>query len=167
MRYSILLLAFVACIASSSTAAPVPKALAAVVACRAEPDPAKRLACYDAAVGPFTDAVAKGDVKVLDREEVRATRRGLFGFQLPRLPFFGGDDSVADTPSVVDTTLSGARQLAGGGWALTMADGAVWNSEPLPRDPHVGAAVKLQQGALGSYFITVGSMRSVRATRVK
>jgi len=170
LRFVLLLVGVAVPVAGSSpaAAAPTPRALAAVIACRAEPDNAKRLACYDAAVGPFTDAVAKGDVKVLDREEVRQTRRALFGFQLPQLPFFGGDDSVRDTPAEIDTTLTAARDIGRGNWMLTMADGAVWNtSDPLPRDPRAGAAVKLKAGALGSYFVTVGSMRSVRAVRVR
>ena len=154
-------------IAAPAAGAPV-KAMAAISACRGEPNDTKRLACYDAAVGPFADAVAKGDVKVVDREEVRQTRRSLFGFQLPRLPFFGGDDSGKDTPTEIDTTLTNAREIGGGNWALTMADGAVWNTaEHLPRDPKIGAKIKLQAGALGGYFVTVGTQRTVRALRVR
>jgi len=142
--------------------------MAAISACRTEPNDIKRLACYDAAVGPFTDAVAKGDVKVLDREEVRQTRRGLFGFQLPRLPFFSGDDSFKDTPTEIETMLTSAQEIGGGNWSLTMADGAVWRTvELLPRDPRIGVSIKIKAGALGSYFLSVGTIRPVRALRVK
>ncbi len=142
------------------------KALAAVTACRAIADPAQRLACYDAAVGPFVDAVVKGEVKVLDREEVRQTRRSLFGFELPRLPFFSGDDSVKDTPKEIDTTVASSHGVGYGNFSITMADGSVWQTkEPLPRDPKHGAAVKIKAGALGNYFLAVGGARFVPAAR--
>ena len=142
------------------------KTLAAVTACRAIADPGQRLACYDAAVGPFVDAVAKGEVKVLDREEVRQTRRSLFGFELPKLAFFSGDDSVKDTPREIDTSVASFRRVGYGNFSITMADGSVWQTkEPLPRDPRGGAAVKIKAGVLGNYFLGVGGAHMVPAAR--
>ncbi len=49
-----------------------------------------------------------------------------------------------------------------------MDDGAVWRTtEPLPRDPRVGMAVHIKRGALGNYFIRVGTMRIVTASRIR
>ena len=142
------------------------KTLAAVTACRSIVDPAQRLACYDAAVGPFVDAIARGDLKVIDREEVRQTRRSLFGFELPRLPFFSGDDSVRDAPKEIDTTVASSHEAGYSNWSITMADGSVWQTkEPLPRDPRGGQAVKIKAGALGNYFLGVNGARMVPAAR--
>ena len=142
------------------------KTLAAMTACRATVDPGQRLACYDAAIGPLAEAVANGDVKVLDREEVRQTRRSLFGFELPKLPFFSGDDSARDTPTEIDTTVASFRSAGYGNFSFTMADGSVWQTkEPLPRDPRGGQAVKIKAGALGNYFLGINGARMVPAAR--
>ena len=142
--------------------------IAELTACKGVADAAARLACYDAAAAKLAAATAAGDVKILDREEIRATRRGLFGFDLPKLPFFRGDDSAKDTPVELDTVVKSVAAESYGKFALTMEDGAVWSTaEPLPRDPKTGMKVHINRGAVGNYFIKVGAMRSVRAMRVK
>lgn len=142
--------------------------MTALVACRAETDDAKRLACYDDAAGKLADATAKGDVKVVTRDDVRATRRSLFGFELPKVPFFTGDDSANEVPIEMDAVVRSVRDDGYSKFTLTMESGAVWSTtEPLPRDPKPGAKVKLKRGALGSYFMMVNGGRSVRAMRVR
>lgn len=142
--------------------------VAELTGCKTLTDNAARLACYDTAAAKLEAATASGDVKVLDREDIKATRRSLFGFDLPKLPFFKGDDSAKDTPEEIDVVVKSIQSAGYDKFVLTMEDGSVWASgEPLPRDPKVGAAVHLKRGALGNYFMRVGSMRSVRATRVR
>ncbi len=139
-----------------------------LTACKAVADNTARLACYDAAAGKLAEATAKGEVKVIDREEIRATRRSLFGFELPHIALFKGDDSAADTPSEIDTTIKAVGASEYGKVTLVMDDGAVWRTtEPLPRDPRVGMAVHIKRGALGNYFIRVGTMRIVTASRIR
>ena len=160
-------------VASSAAAAPRASDAAAglvgeLTACKATADDKARLACYDAAAGKLAEATAKGDVKIIDREEIRQTRRSLFGFELPKIALFKGDDSAADTPSEIDTTIKAVGGSEYGKVTLTMEDGAVWRTtEPLPRDPRVGMAVHLKRGALGNYFIRVGTMRIVTAQRLR
>ena len=114
------------------------------------------------------EATAAGDVKIIDREDIRATRRSLFGFELPHVAFFKGDDTAADTPTEIDTTIKSVGASAFGKVTLTMEDGAVWRTtEPLPRDPHPGMAVHLKRGALGNYFMRVAAMRAVTAQRLR
>ncbi len=159
--------------ASAALAAPRARDAAAGVideltACKALTDDRARLACYDAAAGKLAEATAKGDVKIIDREDLRATRRSLFGFELPKIALFKGDDSAADTPSEIDTTIKAVNGSEYGKFTLTMDDGAIWRtSEPLPRDPRVGMPVHLKRGALGNYFMRVGTMRSVSAQRIR
>jgi hypothetical protein len=138
-----------------------------MLACRSEADPVKRLACYDGKVGAFAVAAEKGDVKVVDREDVKKTRRALFGFTLPKLPFFSGDDSAEDQADEVETSVTSVTALGYGKFAITMADGAVWRTtENMRRDPVAGAAVKIRKASLGSYMLSVAGRPGVRALRV-
>jgi len=176
MRLNLLLLAVTAagvCGAVPGSAAPrAHEATAAVITelaqCRTIVDNVARLACFDAATAKLAAATAAGDVKIIDREDIRATRRSLFGFELPHVAFFKGDDTAADTPTEIDTTVKSVGASAFGKVTLTMADGAVWRTtEPLPRDPHPGMAVHLKRGALGNYFMRVAAMRAVTAQRLR
>lgn len=165
----------IAAASSAAAARPIPKIAAAttgivaeLTGCKTLTDDAARLACYDKAAAKLEAATASGDVKLLDREDIRATRRSLFGFDLPKLPFFKGDDSAKDTPEELDAVVKSVQAAGYSKFVLTMEDGAVWQStEPLPRDPKAGAKVHINRGALGNYFMRVGSMRSVRAMRVR
>jgi len=142
--------------------------IAELTACKTIADNAARLACFDAGVAKLAEATAKGDVKVIDREDIRATRRSLFGFELPRVAFFKGDDTAADTPTEIDTTIKTVGAGEFGRFTLTMDDGAMWaTTEPLPRDPRAGMTAHLKRGALGNYFLRVGSMRTVTARRIR
>ncbi|WP_226896198.1 hypothetical protein [Polymorphobacter sp. PAMC 29334] len=153
---------------AARTTAETTGVIAELTGCKTLTDNAARLACYDQAAAKLAAATASGDVKVLDREDIRATRRSLFGFDLPKLPFFKGDDSAKDTPEELDAVIRSIKAVPYGNFVLTMEDGAVWASaEPLPRDPKVGVKVHLKKGAMGGYFMTVGAMRAVRATRVR
>src|SRR5690348_11471763 len=72
--------------------APQATPVSKLVECRKIADPAARLQCYDAGVDNLNAAVKSGSIVVVDREDVRKTRRSLFGFTLPKLPFFKGDN---------------------------------------------------------------------------
>src|SRR5688500_16536432 len=89
-----LLLASTASAAPSKT--PESPLIREIAACKQQVDDAARLACYDKTAAALTDATASGAVMVVEREDVRKTRRSLFGFSLPKLPFFSGDDSQDD-----------------------------------------------------------------------
>ncbi len=106
------LLTLIAVIVATSPAVAAPRArdaAAAVVAeltgCKAIADNTARLACFDAATAKLAAATAAGDVKIIDREDIRETRRSLFGFELPHVAFFKGDDTAGDTPASIDTTI--------------------------------------------------------------
>lgn len=138
-----------------------------VGACRAIVSPEARLACYDKAAGAFTEAVAQKDVIVLDRQQVRATRRSLFGFSLPRLSLFGGDDDGRDDPVEIETKVGSLRSLGYGKWLIGLPDGASWQTtDSVQSKISVGEAITIKKGSLGGYFIRVDN-RSVRAGRVR
>jgi hypothetical protein len=150
-------------------AQPVEKSplLRELLACRAETDPQKRLACYDASSSKFEQAETKGEVVVVDRESARTMRRQAFGFSLPSLDIF---DKVQG-PEPIDKISSVVRSahLGGGGkWVIELEDGAVWNqidNEDMARDPKPGQKVEIRAAALGSYFLSVNGQRSFRAHR--
>jgi hypothetical protein len=159
---------------TAASAAPAPTALPTelqgLAACRAMTDNGARLACYDAATAHLEAAVNKHDVLVLNRDDMRATRRGLFGFTLPKTSLFGrsGSDSEHDDVSEIDAKVTTASSLGYGIWRMRLDDGALWETtEAVEWDgPHAGSKIHLKRGTLGSYFMTIDGARAVRARRV-
>ena len=121
--------------AAAAMAAPHPKLapasgsklVAAVQACQQIKDDAARLACYDRSVSALTAADARGDVAVVDREQMRETRRSLFGFSVPKLPFFSNskDKDVQQEPKEVVSTILSFRGLGNGYVRFTIADAGI------------------------------------------
>jgi hypothetical protein len=150
--------------------APLPAGLKGLADCRAITDNGARLACYDAATAHLETAVSKHDVVVLNREDMRATRRGLFGFTLPKTSLFGrtGPDSEKDDVAEIDATVTSASSLGYGIWRIRLDDGAVWETTEAVdwRDPRPGSKIHLKRGLLGNYFMTIESGRAVRSRRV-
>src|SRR5829696_6737424 len=81
-----------ASVQSSGAPAQRPQPFEALVRCRAITGDAERLACFDRAAASLQAAAERRDVVVVDRQQVRESRRRLFGLPLPRLPIFGGGD---------------------------------------------------------------------------
>lgn len=149
---------------------PPPQAYKDMVACKAIPDPAARLACFDAQVGKLEQATAAGEVVVTDRAAVRETRKGLFGFKLPSLGLFGGDDDDKDEIKEILGTVAAARTFGYGSWRITLEDGSVWeqtDSERLVFDPRKGDKVKIYKAALGTYRMNIDGQRAIRVRRVE
>jgi hypothetical protein len=156
--------------ASAQDAPDRPAILSKLFDCGAITAESERLSCYDRQVAALKEAEQKRDVVVVDRAEIRRTRRSLFGLTLPRLKLFGGDDSDADQPefSTVETTLTDARQ-SGGRWVFTLADGALWtqaDSTELARTPRAGQAIRIRKGAMGSYLANIDKQVAIRVRRI-
>jgi hypothetical protein len=142
--------------------------------CQAKTDPAERLACYDSAVAAMVAASSEGEVRVVDREEVRQTRRKLFGFSLPDLGIFGGKDDKDDPKqaeefTTLQTTIAGVRTM-NGKYVLTTAEGAQWQLDEMPArlmKPKVGQPLEIKAGALSSYFLRINGQGGVKGRRVQ
>lgn len=149
---------------------PASPLIGALEACRAESDDARRLACFDRASAALVTATKSGDVSVVDRAQLRQARRSLFGFAMPKLPFFAGDKSAEDAAETLDSSIKSARGLGYGKFQLTIADGnAVWEtteSFATMREPRAGDKVQIKRGPLGSYLLKVAGQRGVKAKRV-
>ncbi len=163
---AILLLA-VPAVAQTPATPPRAAALKAVVDCRALTDSAARLACYDAAAAGLDAAERSGQVVVLDRDQVRAAKRDVFGLKLPSFNMFDRDDAQRETEvdRVTSTVASAGR--GGKGWIVTLANGQTWrqtDGKGLYR-VREGDTVEIRRGALGSYFMRVAGQPGVRVAR--
>jgi hypothetical protein len=141
----------------------------AVVGCKAETDEPARLRCYDAAVAALSQAAASGSFVVVDREDVRKTRRSLFGFSLPKLPFFTGDDSQSEQGEEIEAKIRSARGLGYDKWRIVLDSGAVWQTTEGSRNqkpPAAGETIKIKKASMGSYFLAIEGRRSIRGLRV-
>jgi hypothetical protein len=138
--------------------------------CQAIAVPNARLACFDAAAAALVGAARRGDTTVVDRSEVRQVRRSLFGFSMPKLPFFRGDESAGEVSNVLETRIASVRSLGYGRYRLTLADGdAVWETTESfenMNDPIAGQPIKLKRGALGRYILLINGQRGVSGRRV-
>ena len=151
---------------------PVPPSplVAAIARCREMTDPAQRLACYDSAAGALVTATNSGEVSVVDRGEVRKVRHSLFGFSLPRIPFFTGDTTANEAQDKIDSTITSVKALNNGYYQLVIADNnAVWvttddsvNFDP----PKPGQKIEIVRGALGNYFLRINGQIGVRGRRI-
>ena len=137
--------------------------------CQTITDNSARLACFDAAVGNIVTASDVGDVQVIDREDVRQTRRSLFGFSLPDLGIFGGEDEE-NSDELFTTTVQSVRYLSGRKARLITAEGAVWEIKNIPRrlrDIEPGDSVEFKQAAMGYFFLRIDGQMGVKGRRVE
>ena len=141
----------------------------AVSACREIGDAARRLSCYDEAAARLAQAVGGNELVVLNREDIRQTRRSLFGFHLPRLPLFGGGSrEVEETPDEITATIASVRSLGHDKWQVRLEDGAVWQTtegSAYIRAPRAGGSVVIRRGPMGSYMMRIDGQRALRAMR--
>lgn len=172
-RTGLALAAGVAALATAGTApaADAPKGraaqLQAVVDCRAVPDPAERLACYDAAAASLDEAEKKGDVVVVDKGQVREARRAAFGFDF-RMPSFMTAGEEPDALDRITATVASARRDPRGRWVIRLEDGAVWrqvDDKSLYKDPRPGSTVEIRTASLGSYFMKIDGQTQIRVHR--
>ena len=144
--------------------------LAELKACRTIEDEDDRLACYDAKVGAMVSASDAGDVRVVSREDVRRTRRQLFGTGAPELEILKGDGKDEEVTDLLETTITSARPLAGNGWRFTTAENAVWeiNNPPRKIAPiSPGDKVVFKKATLGYYFVRINGQMGVKGKRVQ
>ena len=138
--------------------------------CRAIKDDAQRLACFDRESAILVAAVSSGSVAVVDQGQLRAARRSLFGFQLPRLPFFAGDKSADNVPDEIESKIRAVEGMGRGRYRVTLADGAVWENIDTPMrlsEPRPGDKILIKKGSLGAYFLRFDGQIGVKGRRIK
>jgi hypothetical protein len=177
MRYLILAASLAAAAsgvwAARSSASPPParqrpEAFEAVMRCRAIAGEAERLRCFDAAAAAMDRAVENRDLVVVDRQQMRETRRRLFGIEVPRLNLFGGGEDRKDEVSELDGIVRSAVENGNGRWVVVLEDGGIWvqvDDNVIAIGPRAGNKVVVRRGALGSYMMRVNGQPGVRVRR--
>ena len=146
-----------------------PAAIRALGACRAITDNAQRLACYDREAAALVQSVESKETVVLDKQAVRKTKRSLFGFTLPKLPFLsdGQDEKEEAEFQQIETPIKSVNGIGYGRFRFTIDDGATWETtEGVNAFPKPGQTVTIKKGLMGSYFIRFEGNRSVKGRRV-
>jgi len=136
-------------------------------ACRGIADEKARLDCYDQASARLAEAVEKKELVVLDQQEIRETRRSLFGFSVPNIPLFRGEGGGDN--GQLETVIAGAAPLGGGKWRIRLEDGATWETNESwlgLSDPRPGHKIVIKRGTLGNYFLRINGQRGIRGRRV-
>lgn len=151
-------------------APPRSAATAKLAACRAITADAERLACYDREVAAFDVAVRDRKVAVIDQEDIRKTKRTLFGIALPSIKLFG--DADKDEPEIrqVVGVIKATRQGEGGRIVFTLEDGAVWaqtDDYPVFHAVKPGQKVTIKKASFTSYFADFEKAVTVRAKRLR
>jgi hypothetical protein len=145
-----------------------PEAFEALVRCRGVADDKARLQCYDAASAAMEQAAERHELVVVDRKQMRETRRTLFGIDIPRLNLFGGGADEADEVKEVEGVISNAFQDGNGRWVVRTEDGATWaqiDNQVIAVRPRPGQKVRIHRGAIGSYIMNVNGQPGVKARR--
>ena len=174
MRLAIVAVLIATALAGTASAAkkdappPIPPVFNRVVACAAIADPAARLACYDKEVPAMSAAQKSGDLVAMDKQQVRKTRRSLFGLALPDLGIFGDDSDAA--VSSIETKLKSVRYGPDGKYIVELVEGGRWavlESRTFIVDPAPGQPVKVRRAALGSYLMNINNQIAVRVRRIQ
>ena len=143
--------------------------LSRVVQCRGLASAEERLACYDREVAAMDQAQASGELVAMDRQQVRRTRRSLFGLGLPNLGIFGDDNEDEEEASRIESTVRSASQNSLGKWIIVIEDGARWlqiDSRSLNFPPRPGQPIRIRRASLGSYFANVNNQTAIRMRRI-
>lgn len=144
------------------------QAFEAVMKCRTIADDAARLRCFDEASAALQQAAERRDIVVVDREQVRQTRRSLFGIEGLRLPFFGGGDEKGEEMSQLEGVIASAFQNGDGRWVVRLQEGGTWvqvDDNVIALWPKAGQKVLIKRAALGSYMMRVNGQSGVRVRR--
>ena len=156
---------------SESAEQPRPELFEALLRCRAIVEPAAKLQCFETATASLEQAVENREVVVVDRAQVRESRRRLFGLDLPSLPIFGGGDDDEDEEDEV-SSLEGVVASVGyanfGKLIIRLEDGGSWHQTDdrhLGVEPRRGHKVVINRGALGSYMMRVNGQPGIRVKR--
>lgn len=138
--------------------------------CRAIADDSARLQCFDREVGALVTATNEGEVRVVDSNDLKKARRGLFGFSLPKLGIFGGNNGDENLEALT-STVTRVQPLGNSEWYFWIEEGdAKWQIKRDPARnfaPKVGDAVELEKASLGTYWVRLNGRRAMRGVRVQ
>jgi len=144
--------------------------LAELKTCQEIADDSERLACFDRRVAGLVTASEAGDVRLVDREDVRRTRRQLFGFSVPDVGILKGDEKDEEATETMTTTITSVRYRPRRKIEFMTAEGAKWEIFRAPRRLQTikpGDEVEFKKAALGTFFIRINGQMGVKGKRVE
>ncbi|MEP2140782.1 MAG: hypothetical protein ABJI41_14840 [Erythrobacter sp.] len=150
-----------------------PDFLAKLKECQAITDDADRLACFDGSVTAMVAANEAGQVQIVDQEDVRKTRRQLFGLSVPEIDILKGKDDDKQTKEareLLETTITSVRYLSSRKIRFTTQEDAVWEINRAPtrlRTVEAGDTVVFKKASLGTFFIRIDGQLGVKGKRVR
>lgn len=142
-----------------------PKAFDDVVACKTIADPQARLACYDEKVAALDEAAKKEDIILTDKAAVKEAKRGLFGFDVPKIRIFGSGEDVEE----IEAKVQSVTIMRSGMISMVLDDGARWqqiDTKVLNREPRVGSLARIRKATMGSYLVNFDGGPAIRMKRV-
>lgn len=140
--------------------------LTKLVECRAITDTAARLVCYDVQVDALDTAERSKQIVVVDKAQVSEARRGLFGFTLPSLKIFGGDDDDQESREL-ESTIAAASRNGDGQWFIVLKDGARWRQidNKFVGQPKAGQKITIRKSGIGTYFASIMGRNGFKVRR--
>lgn len=181
MKYSKSGIVIVACIVAMPAASlaaeqrePRADAFRKLIDCRAVQESAARLACYDSQVAALDSAEASNELVIVDQNQIRKTKKTLFGLSLPNLAIFDNDHKSGtdghEEITEIETKIKSAYPMRGqsGRWIVVLEDGARWTQaegRQLAHDPKPGMTIKIRKAAMGSYFANIDGQTAIRMRR--
>ena len=146
-----------------------PEQFEALLRCRSITDSGARLACFDSASATLEAAAASREVVVVDRQQIRESKRTLFGLPIPRLELFGDDDDDKEEEiTSIEGVVQSAHRDEDGRWVVRLQEGGVWrqiDSSTLGRGPKSGMKVEINRAAVGSFKMRVAGQPGIRVRR--
>lgn len=143
----------------------------AIITCQKITDAAQRLACFDTAVAQLEQATAREEIVVMDRAQIKQTRKSLFGLSLPSIAIFGSDRSEnapeQEGVNFIEGKISRAAIGSAGKWMFVLEDGARWSQTELTRMrmPKPGDSIRIRKTALGGYMANINDRPAIRVKR--
>ena len=158
--------------AAAEDAGSAPRIVAFKV-CRGIVSDTERLACLDRASAEIIAAADRGEIRILTKNDVEQTRRGLFGFNFPNLGLFGGSKGGGDEVEMLETlesTITSVRQIDRSTFVFKIAEGdATWQIKDAPGrfvPPEPGDKVVFKRASLSSYFIRINDRVGIKGRRI-
>jgi len=150
----------------------VPDFLEQLKECQTKTDDTQRLACFDQVVGGMVVANEAGEVQIIDQEDVRRTKRELFGLSVPDIEILKTDDEEKDKKAKeeLETVISSARYVSRKKIRFTTQEGAVWEINNAPSrlaTVKEGDKVVFKKASMGTFFIRINGQVGVRGKRIQ
>lgn len=149
-----------------TSAAPLPPQFSAVLDCRAIITSDERLACFDRTVAALDNARSSKEIFVADKAQIQETKRGFFGYVMPKVPVLG--DNESEEINEIAATVKAARIDANGRHILQLDNDSRWRQiEAVDmRAPRAGDSIVIKRAALGSYMAKINNQRAFRVQRI-